>query len=69
MVRVPNREFQDWIQEHYGSLINEALSQLHLDVRKVQYVVEEDSEKKPVETGGPRRLCKPNWILSRSTTN
>ena len=28
VVRVPNREFQDWIQEHYSSLINEALSQL-----------------------------------------
>ena len=47
VVRVPNREFQDWIQEHYGSLINEALAQLRLDLRKVQYVVEEDSEKKP----------------------
>ena len=51
VVRVPNREFQDWIQEHYGSLINEALSQLHLDLRKVHYVVEEDSEKKPIEKG------------------
>jgi len=28
VVRVPNREFQDWIQEHYGSLINEAIAQL-----------------------------------------
>jgi len=50
VVRVPNREFQDWIQEHYGSLINEALTQLHLDQRKVHYVVEEDPEKKPIET-------------------
>ncbi len=49
VVRVPNREFQDWIQEHYGSLINEAFSQLQLEPRKVQYVVEEDSEKKPME--------------------
>jgi chromosomal replication initiator protein len=46
VVRVPNREFRDWIQEHYGSLINEALSQLHLELRKVQYVVDEGSEKK-----------------------
>lgn len=51
VVRVPNREFQDWIQEHYGSLINEALSQLHLDPRKVNYVVEEDPAKKPLEAG------------------
>ena len=26
VVRVPNREFQDWIQEHYERLINEALA-------------------------------------------
>ena len=49
VVRVPNREFQDWIQEHYGSLINEALGHIHSDVRKVQYVVEEDAEKKSLE--------------------
>jgi len=51
VVRVPNREFQDWIQEHYSSLINEALSELHLDVRKVHYVIEENSDKKPAEDG------------------
>ena len=51
VVRVPNREFQDWIQEHYTSLINEALSQLPLHVRKVQYVVEENTERKPREAG------------------
>ena len=45
VVRVPNREFQDWIQEHYSSLINEAISQLRLDFRKVQYVVEEGLRK------------------------
>ena len=49
VVRVPNREFQDWIQEHYGSLINEALGHINSDVRKVQYVVEEDTEKKSLE--------------------
>jgi chromosomal replication initiator protein len=51
VVRVPNREFQDWIQEHYSSLINEALSELPLHLRKVNYVVEEDAEKKPLEAG------------------
>ena len=51
VVRVPNREFQDWIQEHYGSLINEALSQLKSGPRKVQYVVEEDSGNKSIENG------------------
>jgi chromosomal replication initiator protein len=51
VVRVPNREFQDWIQEHYSSLINEALAQLPLHLSKVQYVVEEGAEKKPMESG------------------
>ncbi len=51
VVRVPNREFQDWIQEHYGSLISEALTQINSDVRKVNYVIEEDPEKKPIESG------------------
>jgi len=46
VVRVPNREFQDWIQEHYGALINEALQHLRLNVQKVSYVVEEPVEKK-----------------------
>ena len=56
VVRVPNREFQDWIQEHYGSLINEALSHLHLDFRKVQFVIDEASEKKPGEGGDGKAL-------------
>lgn len=46
IVRVPNREFQDWIQEHYSSLIAEALSKLPMHLRKVQYVVEEAEESK-----------------------
>jgi chromosomal replication initiator protein len=56
VVRVPNREFQDWIQEHYGGLIGEALEQLHLDFQKVHYVVEESAEKKPVEGGDSKAL-------------
>src|SRR5579863_5983114 len=51
VVRVPNLEFQDWIQEHYGSLINEALSQLPLHLSKVQYVVEAEGDKKPIDSG------------------
>ena len=51
VVRVPNREFQDWIQEHYGSLINEALSQISPRARTVQYVLEEGTERKPREAG------------------
>jgi chromosomal replication initiator protein len=56
VVRVPNREFQDWIQEHYGGLIGEAIEQLHLDFQKVYYVVEESAEKKAVEGGDSKAL-------------
>ena len=56
VVRVPNREFQDWIQEHYGGLIGEALEQLHLDIQKVHYVVEETAEKKASEGGDSKAL-------------
>jgi chromosomal replication initiator protein len=51
VVRVPNREFQDWIQEHYSGLIAEALGQLHLDAQKVCYVLEEGPEKKATANG------------------
>jgi chromosomal replication initiator protein len=51
VVRVPNREFQDWIQEHYSGLIGEALNQLRLGVEKIHYVIEESPEKKVVENG------------------
>ena len=66
VVRVPNREFQDWIQEHYGSLINEALAQLPLHLSKVQYVVEEDAEKKPMESGEGKAF-QAKLDLSQST--
>jgi chromosomal replication initiator protein len=51
VVRVPNREFQDWIQEHYSSLINEAISHLPVGVQKVQYVIEDSADKKQQDTG------------------
>ncbi len=50
VVRVPNREFQDWIQEHYTSLINEAISGLPLRLNKVQFVVEEEPEKRSADS-------------------
>jgi chromosomal replication initiator protein len=56
VVQVPNREFQDWIQEHYTSLVNEAFSQLHMEPLKVQYVIEDDSEKKPTKSGDAKAL-------------
>ncbi|HEX5482771.1 MAG TPA: chromosomal replication initiator protein DnaA [Terriglobia bacterium] len=46
VVRVPNREFQDWIQENYGMLINSALGELRLGYQHVTYVFDDAGEKK-----------------------
>ena len=51
IVRVPNREFQEWIQEHYGTLIREALGSLSLGFQQVSYVFEESVEGKVPENG------------------
>jgi chromosomal replication initiator protein len=46
VVRVPNREFREWIQEHYGGLIREALGSLGLAFQQVLYAFEEKVEPK-----------------------
>jgi len=51
VVRVPNREFQEWIQEHYTALVRDALERLHLGYQQVSYVFEEGSEKKNAGNG------------------
>jgi chromosomal replication initiator protein len=52
VVQVPNREFQDWIQEHYGRLVQKALDDLDLGYHQVTYVTEEGSEKRVPTNGG-----------------
>jgi len=56
VVRVPNREFQDWIQEHYGGLIHEALDGLQLGFKQVSYVFEEKADRKAPENGEPKAM-------------
>jgi chromosomal replication initiator protein len=51
VVSVPNREFQEWLQEHYGALVAEALERLHLGFREIHYTVEEIVPKKAAESG------------------
>lgn len=51
VVRVPNHEFRDWIQEHYGGLVQEALSGLGPGIGQVTYVFEENAERKTPENG------------------
>jgi chromosomal replication initiator protein len=51
VVRVPNREFQDWIQEHYGAMIRETLEHVQPAYHQVSYVFEENMGNKAGENG------------------
>jgi chromosomal replication initiator protein len=55
-VRVPNREFQEWIQENYGTFIREALESLDLGIEQVSYVFEENPERKGPANGETKGL-------------
>jgi len=46
VVQVPNREFQDWIEEHYAKMIQSIMEELHLGYRQVTYVLTDHPEKK-----------------------
>ena len=46
VVSVPNQEFQEWIQEHYGPLVGEALERLRLGVQRIQYTIDESVERR-----------------------
>ena len=42
-VRVPNKHFEYWLGERYGSVIQDALAKLHLDAFEVVFVVGEQA--------------------------
>src|SRR5947199_3400716 len=50
-VQVPNREFEEWLQENYGGLVAEAMEKLQLDFHSVSYVFEEKGQAKVPENG------------------
>lgn len=50
MVQVPNREFQDWLQENFSGLVSEALSELNLGYKGVTYICQAAAEKRPTIT-------------------
>ncbi|MGH9355942.1 MAG: chromosomal replication initiator protein DnaA, partial [Terriglobia bacterium] len=56
VVRVPNREFQDWIEENYGALITDSLRLLKLGYHQVNYVLDEVGEKKPDGRAEPKAV-------------
>lgn len=56
IVLVPNREFQDWIQENYGSMIKGAIGDLKLGYEHVSYLFEEAGERKKDEAGAQKAV-------------
>jgi len=56
VVRVPNSEFEEWIQDHFSGSIQEALDQLRLGFQKVRYVFEPPVGKKGSGNGEAKPL-------------
>jgi chromosomal replication initiator protein len=46
VVSVPNREFQDWIEENYAGLVSEALRHLNVGFTRIRYILGEDAPRK-----------------------
>ena len=55
-VRVPNREFQEWIQEHFGVMIQAAIGRLSRGVEEISYLMEEPVERKAAGNGEPKAV-------------
>ncbi|HKT13617.1 MAG TPA: chromosomal replication initiator protein DnaA [Terriglobia bacterium] len=51
VVRVPNQEFLEWIEEHYNTGIQEALDKLRLGFSGIRYELEKLPEKKSTGNG------------------
>ncbi|HEV2248263.1 MAG TPA: chromosomal replication initiator protein DnaA [Terriglobia bacterium] len=51
VIRVPNQEFQEWIQDHYNSIIQDALEKLRLGFSRIRYEMEILPEKKSSGNG------------------
>ena len=46
VVTVPNREFQEWIQENYAGLVSEALQHLNMGFKEIRYIFGESAAGK-----------------------
>jgi chromosomal replication initiator protein len=54
MVRVPSQFFSEWLEEHYFSLINEALTQVSGSETSVEYTIaQEEAETEITESPSP----------------
>ncbi len=55
VVRVPNREFKDWIEEHFAGALRDAIKHLELKVDRVRFVTDPAAEKAPRAADGGAR--------------
>jgi chromosomal replication initiator protein len=46
-VQVPNREFQDWIQENFGTLLREVLERMVPPIKEVRYLFPDSASSSP----------------------
>lgn len=51
VIRVPSQEFQEWIQDHYNSIIQDALEKLRLGFSRIRYEMEILPEKQSSGNG------------------
>ena len=56
VVFVPNREFEEWIQDNYAPLVTEALQHLNIGVTQIRYILGENAEKKAAGGEAPKPL-------------
>ena len=65
VVCVPNREFQEWIQENYAPLVTEALQHLNMGFKEIRYILGENAEKKSCGRRGRKTAAEQTGLRFR----
>ena len=69
-LRAPNQVVADWVMNHYGGLVDESLVEVSLNGYQLDWVLPEDTLKRPTQTPGPVPVVntKPESDSSQTTT-
>ena len=70
-LRAPNQVVADWVMNHYGGLVNESLVEVSLNGYQVDWVLPEDTLKRPAQSPEPRVAIvntKPETETPQATT-
>jgi chromosomal replication initiator protein len=69
VVRVPNPVFRDWLTKHYVGILNEALAELRLPGKGVQFVTDGRPETEvPPSASTPEPLVEPETTVPAPIT-